>query len=109
MKLTQAQLEAKAKTRWQIATVAFADGDGTDGWTQLLAMGMDLAAITGEPLKYRRADGGGFVLYSVGLNKTDDGGKRCERLRDWQGLLYPKPDFSQNDWVWTCPGENAAD
>lgn len=51
MKLTQAQLEAKAKTRWQIATVAFADGDGTDGWTQLLAMGMDLAAITGEPLK----------------------------------------------------------
>jgi hypothetical protein len=30
--------------------------------------------ITGEPYKYRRADDGRFVLYSVGWNEKDDGG-----------------------------------
>lgn len=59
--------------------------------------------ITGEPLKYRRTVGGGFVLYSVGFNQTDDGGQPCGRKRHWEGLLYPKPDLRQNDWVWHCP------
>jgi hypothetical protein len=49
--------------------------------------------VTGEPLKYRRTDGGGFVLYSVGLNMVDDGGK--QRIL-WQGL-------HSGDWVWECP------
>jgi hypothetical protein len=30
--------------------------------------------FTGEALKYRRTDGGGYMLYSVGPNRTDDGG-----------------------------------
>src|SRR5438093_1747756 len=30
--------------------------------------------ITGQPLKYRREEGGRFVLYSVGWNAKDDGG-----------------------------------
>lgn len=38
--------------------------------------------INGEPLKYRRTEGGQFVLYSVGWNGTDEGG------------VVPK------DWVW---------
>ncbi len=44
--------------------------------------------ITGEPLKYRR-DGDGYVLYSVGWNEKDDGGKPSE-----------KGDLEQGDWVW---------
>ena len=61
--------------------------------------------INGEPLKYRRTDGGGFVLYSVGFNQVDDGGKPSPRHRDWRGLLFPKPDLDTNDWVWICPGD----
>jgi hypothetical protein len=40
--------------------------------------------IGGRPLHYRRADGGKFLLYSVGWNETDDGGK----------------PGSDDDWVW---------
>jgi len=31
-------------------------------------------AFTGEPLHYERTDAGGYRLYSVGMNATDDGG-----------------------------------
>jgi hypothetical protein len=34
-----------------------------------------LDLIGGQPLHYRRADDGKFLLYSVGWNETDDGGK----------------------------------
>jgi hypothetical protein len=40
--------------------------------------------IGGRPLHYRLADGGKFLLYSVGWNETDDGGK----------------PGSDDDWVW---------
>jgi hypothetical protein len=40
--------------------------------------------IGGQPLHYRLAEGGKFVLYSVGWNGTDDGGK----------------PGSDDDWVW---------
>lgn len=59
--------------------------------------------ITGEPLKYRRTDGGGFVIYSVGFNKVDDGGKPCARQKNWQGQPEPRFDLDHNDWVWICP------
>jgi hypothetical protein len=45
--------------------------------------------IGGQPLKYRLADKGGFILYSVGWNETDDGGAA---MVNW--------DFSNGDWVW---------
>ncbi len=63
--------------------------------------------VTGAPLKYRRTDGGGFVLYSVGVNKVDDGGKPSPRHRDWRGWTYPKPDLDKNDWVWIHPADSA--
>ena len=49
--------------------------------------------LTGEPYKYRRTDGGQFILYSVGWDEADDGGTPGERLYD------PK----QGDWVWDYP------
>jgi len=48
--------------------------------------------ITGQPLKYRRADGQ-FVLYSVGWNETDDGGRVV--LKE-SGTVDPE----NGDWVW---------
>ncbi len=51
--------------------------------------------IGGQPLKYRREGGAGFVLYSVGWNETDDGGTAYK-----SGL----PEQSQTDWVWQSPG-----
>jgi hypothetical protein len=44
--------------------------------------------IGGEPLHYRRTDDGKFLLYSVGWNETDDGGKDGGN------------DFTKYDWVW---------
>jgi hypothetical protein len=49
--------------------------------------------INGRPLKYRRTDDGQFVIYSVGLNETDDGGI--------VGLTKAgSPDWEKGDWVW---------
>ena len=50
--------------------------------------------ITGDSYKYRRADDGRFVLYSVGWNEKDDGGVQRKTLFDDQG-----------DWVWDSPRE----
>jgi hypothetical protein len=50
--------------------------------------------ITGEPYKYRRTDGGQFVLYSVGWNEKDDGGVPGKTL--WR-------DDKDGDWVWQYP------
>jgi len=44
--------------------------------------------IGGQPLHYRRTDGGKFLLYSVGWNETDDGGQDGGN------------DFTKGDWVW---------
>ncbi len=40
-----------------------------------------------QPLHYRRTDNGKFLLYSVGWNETDDGGKVSD-------------DRTKRDWVW---------
>jgi hypothetical protein len=49
--------------------------------------------ITGQPYKYRRADDGQFILYSVGWNDKDDGGVPGMALFD----------LTQGDWVWSYP------
>jgi hypothetical protein len=50
--------------------------------------------ITGKPMKYRRTPDGQFLLYSIGVNEKDDGGKV---------VLNPQTkasDPAQGDWVW---------
>lgn len=49
--------------------------------------------LTGEPYKYRRANDGQFVLYSIGWNEKDDGGEPGKTLFDEK----------QGDWVWQYP------
>ena len=52
--------------------------------------------IGGQPLHYRRTEGGKFLLYSIGWNETDDGG---------QGALKKdgSEDREKGDWVWQYP------
>jgi len=52
--------------------------------------------INGQPLKYRRSDDGQFVLYSVGLNETDDGGQIALTKSG-------NADINKGDWVWRYP------
>ena len=52
--------------------------------------------IGGQPLKYRRTDDGRFMLYSIGWNETDEGGKVG---LDKKGSL----DTKTGDWVWEYP------
>jgi hypothetical protein len=49
--------------------------------------------ISGEPLQYRR-EGEGYVLYSVGWNEKDDGGKPGTKSA---------PASEDSDWVWQMP------
>jgi len=49
--------------------------------------------ISGEPLKYRRANDRRFVLYSVGWNEKDDGGTPGKNFFDEK----------EGDWVWRYP------
>jgi hypothetical protein len=52
--------------------------------------------VNGQPLQYRRTDDGQFVLYSVGLNEADDGGK-VELAESGNA------DIRKGDWVWRYP------
>lgn len=56
--------------------------------------------IDGKPLRYRRTDDGGYLLYSIGWNQTDDGGTVVFGKGDSAG-----PDANKGDWVWTMPGK----
>jgi hypothetical protein len=52
--------------------------------------------INGQPLHYRRTEDGKFVLYSVGWDEKDDGGK----------IFLTKSgsvDQKKGDWVWQYP------
>lgn len=49
--------------------------------------------IDGQALKYHRTEDGHFVLYSVGWNETDEGGKLALTK---QG----NPELNKGDWVW---------
>jgi hypothetical protein len=52
--------------------------------------------INDQPLHYRPTDDGKFILYSVGWNEQDDGGK----------IVFAKAgpvDTEKGDWVWQYP------
>ena len=57
--------------------------------------------IDGKSLRYRHAADGSYVLYSVGWNQTDEGGKVA-----WSDRNREKPavDITEGDWVWSLPG-----
>jgi len=54
--------------------------------------------IGGESLKYRQTQDGQFILYSVGWDEMDDGGKV---VRKSNGGV----DLEKGDWVWQYPAK----
>lgn len=56
-----------------------------------------LDLMSGRPLVYRRANPHSFVLYSLGGNLADDGGKTV--------LQHGGASTTQGDWVWSQPGK----
>lgn len=64
--------------------------------------------MDGQPLRYRRTDDGHFVLYSVGLKGTDDGGRMSYRELYTgfnNGYYGVDPD---GNIVWPPPASDAA-
>ena len=51
-----------------------------------------------QPFHYRRTDDGQFLLYSVGWNLQDDGGKLVLRGKKQRDI-----DWERGDWVWPSP------
>jgi hypothetical protein len=52
-----------------------------------------------QPLKYRRADDGQFILYSVGWNKKDDKG----------AVAKDDMENTKGDWAWKYPAPSQAE
>lgn len=50
--------------------------------------------IGGQPLHYRRTNDGKFLLYSIGWNELDDGGKPSPQDK------YGGIEYTNGDWVW---------
>jgi hypothetical protein len=85
---------ACALERYRLANGQFPDA--LDSLTPKFIAKLPHDVINGQPLIYRRADDGQFILYSVGWNETDDGGK--------VGLTKNGSlDWSKGDWVWHYP------
>jgi hypothetical protein len=55
--------------------------------------------IDGKPLRWRRDNDGGYVLYSVGWNRTDDSGELAW-VKQKKGS---EVDVMKGDWAWLMP------
>jgi len=53
--------------------------------------------VTGDPYHYQLRPDGTFLLYSVGWNQTDDGGKTVYKNN------LTALDYEKGDWVWPTP------
>ncbi|MHB1305583.1 MAG: hypothetical protein ACYC23_00715 [Limisphaerales bacterium] len=93
--MVDAAVLACALERYRLATGGFPDSLAALTPTCLATPPHDL--ITGEPLRYRTEDGG-FILYSVGWNTTDDGGAVGLSEKGKTNL-----DLEQGDWVFRVP------
>jgi hypothetical protein len=59
--------------------------------------------LTGAPLKYRRTERGGFLLYSVGWNLTDEGGEPSPTKGKRARENNRAPELAQGDWSFKVP------
>ena len=59
--------------------------------------------INGQSLKYIRLEDQRFLLYSVGLNMSDDHAQPPPRSLDWRGRPQRRPEWEKGDWVWLYP------
>jgi hypothetical protein len=65
----------------------------------------DILAAAPAPLKYLRTPDAGFKLYSVGLNRVDDGGKPNQPADPHHNVLQQLSE-GDSDLVWIQPGQH---
>lgn len=65
--------------------------------------------MDGQPLRYRLTQDGHFILYSVGLDCVDNGGKIQPRSGDQKFVrpLHPGMPLPESDIVWPLPASSA--
>ena len=66
--------------------------------------------VTGQPLHYRVEEGGHFLLYSVGLDCVDNGGKLQTRPTGeerFMSMRNPNLAVQESDIVWPLPASSA--
>ena len=59
--------------------------------------------MDGQPLRFHPTPDGGYVLYSIGWNKTDDHGELAWAKKEKQSTV----DANNGDWVWKFPVKQA--
>ena len=66
--------------------------------------------MDGQPLRYQLTDDGHFILYSIGLDCVDNGGKMRRRMGDagFQRSARPDAPLPEADIVWPLPAGDAA-
>jgi len=66
--------------------------------------------MDGQPLRYRLTDDGHFILYSVGLDSVDNGGKMRRNWRETDFDRPPRPGMpeAEFDLVWPRSNSDAA-
>lgn len=66
--------------------------------------------MNGQPLHYRRTDDGHFILYSVGLDCVDNGGRIQPRMGDANFVrpAFPGAPPPESDIVWPRPAAGDA-
>jgi hypothetical protein len=85
----QAQVD-QAQLACALETYRFAQGcypESLDALAPQFVERLPHDLIGGQPLKYRRTDNGGYLLYSIGWDEKDDGG-------------IPGKTKEDGDWVW---------
>ena len=105
----QEAMVACALERYRLAQGQYPDSLGVLVPAWLKQVPADLLAPGGAPLKYRREADGGFVLYSIGLNRLDENGKSAPSRSNepWRGFRPSDrffPLLDEGDWVWSQSG-----
>jgi len=86
--------ESETRRRHALAAIAIERiRQATDALPASLPEG-HLDFIDGKPMRYR-VEGSGYLLWSIALNNTDDGGKD-----------HPRSSSRKGDWVWMMPAEH---
>ena len=89
---------ACALERYQLANGKYPDT--LDVLTPRFIDSIPTDVIDGKPLRYRPKVEGGYLLYSLGWNQTDDGGQVV-----WKRGKTPSVDVEKGDWVWQMPAK----
>jgi hypothetical protein len=59
--------------------------------------------IDGKPLRYQPASNGDYLVYSIGWNQTDDGGRMAFGRKDKRDSV----DLTRGDWVWEMTSKHS--